>query len=178
GDNRPDLAVANFYSGTVTILRGRGDGTFESRGNYVASGVSRIGTVSLAVADFDGDRKQDLAVVSRGDVAYVLLGNGDATFQPAQVFPAGPGASAVVVGDFNRDGVPDLAVANEDANSVTVLLGLGDGTFRSIPNFRLTGLGPSFIVTGDFNRDGAADLAVANAVSNNVSILINTTPQP
>jgi len=81
------------------------------------------------------------------------------------------------VGDFNSDGLPDLAVANSGTNNVSVLLGIGNGSLQPALNFGATG-GPSFVAVGDFNGDRLPDLAVANitADSNNVSILINNTP--
>ena len=106
----------------------------------------------------------------------VLLGNGDGTFRPAQDFEAGRGPNAVAIGDFNGDGGQDLAVAEYGAypqrgNTMSILLGNGDGTFRraaSLPGRA----GPSYVAAGDFNRDGRTDLAVSNYNDSNVSILI------
>jgi hypothetical protein len=100
----------------------------------------------------------------------------------------------VAVGDFNADGVPDLAVANYDASrTISVFLGNGDGTFLAARNFA-TGseLDPQFVAVGDFNGDGLSDLAVAQfsppgglspdlgdgapGDPGNVSVLINNTP--
>src|SRR6266851_9785152 len=78
--------------------------------------------------------------------------------------------SSVVVGDFDRDGKPDLAVTNAGSNTVSVLLGNGDGTFQAARNFPV-GSFPRSVAVGDFNGDGTLDLAVANAGSNNVSVL-------
>ena len=77
----------------------------------------------------------------------------------------------MAVGDFNRDGKQDLAVATEDNNNVSILLGTGNGTFGAAKNFAVGEL-PRSVAVGDFNRDGRQDLAVANAVSANVSILL------
>ena len=96
----------------------------------------------------------------------VLLGNGDGTFQAPQPFEAGSGPNAVVVGDFNDDGLQDLAVADygiypQRAKTVSVLLGNGNGTFRA-PQAFTVGNGAVGLVIGDFNRDNKQDLAVAN----------------
>ena len=90
-------------------------------------------------------------------------------------FAVGAAPESVAVGDFNGDGVQDLAVANQGSNNVSVLLGNGDGTFQAARNFD-AGRSPVSIVVGDFNGDGVQDLAVANQLGNNVSVLINNTP--
>ena len=105
------------------------------------------------------------------------MGNGDGTFQAARNFAAGSFPVSVAVGDFNGDGVQDLAVANFDSANVSVLLGNGDGTFRAALNFA-AGSNPFSVAVGDFNGDGLQDLAVANFNSNNVSVLLNNTPTP
>ena len=86
---------------------------------------------SVAIADFNGDRKADLAVVNASaNNVSILLGIGDGTFQAAVNYGAGSKPVSVSVGDFNHDGQPDLATANGDSSNVSVLLGSGDGTFR------------------------------------------------
>src|ERR1035438_4809239 len=86
---------------------------------------------SVAVGDFNGDGKLDLAVDNPGSPGTVsmLLGNGDGTFQAPVNSAAGPGSHSLVVGDFNGDGKLDLAMGANGA--VTVLLGNGDGTFQA-----------------------------------------------
>src|SRR5947208_1964268 len=86
-------------------------------------------------------------------------------------FPVGANPITIAVGDFNGDGVPDLAVANEGSNNVAVLLGNGDGTFQPA-RFFAVGTNPVWVVVGDFNGDRVHDLAVANIRSNNVSVLL------
>src|SRR5438105_3284641 len=91
---------------------------------------------AIAAADVDGDGILDLVTGNRSLSVSVLLGNGDGSFQRNVDFPttigAGLGAvGAVAAGDFNGDGRLDLAVPNEHVNTVAVLLGNGDGTFRS-----------------------------------------------
>ena len=92
---------------------------------------------------------------------YVLLGNGDGTFQPAVSYAAGSDPAAIVSGDFTGDGHFDLAVASF-SGGVSILLGNGDGTFRP-PVTYAAGSDPIGIVAGDFNGDGKLDLAVTDA---------------
>jgi hypothetical protein len=118
------------------------------------------------VGDFNKDGVPDLAVANKGEPVLglkgdvsVLLGNGDGSFQAALTFTVGKYPGSVAVGDFDGDGVPDLAVANGGSDSVSVLLGNGDGTFHKARNFA-TGAHPVSVVVSDFNADGVPDLAV------------------
>ena len=90
---------------------------------------------------------------------------------PRTDFPVGHSPSAVAVGDFNGDGKLDMAVADVGDNTVSILLGNGDGTFQSQSTFP-TGVAPDAIVAGDFNGDGKLDLGVANFTDNTISILL------
>ena len=125
GDGKPDLVIASeggTYSGSgeVSVLLNNGNGTFQAALNY-----SSVGSYydSVAVGDFNGDGKLDVALANYGiSNVSVLLGNGNGTFQPAITYPAGSNPLAVAVGDFNGDGRPDIAVANGSGNNVSVLL--------------------------------------------------------
>jgi hypothetical protein len=126
----------------------------------------------MVAGDFNGDGHLDLATAAYGQNAvFILLGNGDGTFQPAKQFAVGQTPYNLVAGDFNGDGRLDLAVANESSNDVSILLGNGDGTFQPARKFAV-GVRPTSVAVGDFNGDGKADLAVANDSSGGVSILL------
>jgi hypothetical protein len=174
GDRRPDLAVVNFGQ-TITVLLGNGDGSFTPVTSSPATGVWPY---SVVVGDFNGDGKLDLAVANQdSENVTILLGNGDGTFTaPASSpdsIPSGvSGPVSLAVGDFNGDGILDLAVADYSSNNVSILLGNGDGSFTPMPQTPATGSGPYSVAVGDFNGDGILDLAVANNGSSNVSILL------
>src|ERR1022692_2670280 len=163
GDGKPDLAVANYIcnncvnppTGSVSILLGNGDSTFQPQVSY-AAGNSPL---SVAVGDFNGDGKPDLAVAGYNGVS-ILLGNGDGTFQPPVSYALAGSALFVTVGDFNGDGKADLAVVN---GGISILLGNGNGTFQPQVYYSL---GANSIAVGDFNGDGISDLAVVGGVGN------------
>ena len=175
GDGFADLAITNFVdvagSGVIVVLLGNGDGTFQ---NFVSYGAGSF-AAGIAVADFNGDGIADLAVTNSGNgtgnTVGVLLGNGDGTFQSQQTYATGTNPYGVVVGDFNGDGIPDLAVTNEGDNTVGVLLGNGDGTFQTQQTFP-TGATPVGIAVADLNGDGNADLAVANNNANSLTVSV------
>src|SRR6266568_5058134 len=146
---------------------------FNPQTEYIAG--SKNGPSGIAVGDFNGDGKLDLAVVNFGDWnIYVLLGNGDGTFQAARsvYFASGGGFPwYVVTADFNGDGKLDLAVSNYGGNSLSVLLGNGDGTFQA-PQTTPVGTNPAQVAVGDFNGDGKPDLVVSSVGNNTVSVLL------
>jgi FG-GAP-like repeat/Putative Ig domain len=178
GDGKLDLAVTGVgVTGTqgdvVTILLGNGDGTFTAASNSTfATGKA---PQAIAAADLNGDGKLDLAITNYEDASVtILLGNGDGTFTPASGSPiiVGNSPDAIAVGDLNGDGKLDLAIANYGGNTLTILLGNGDGTFTSASGSPFpVGLGPSSIAVGDFNGSGRLGLAITNLTGNTVSIL-------
>ena len=134
-----------------------------------------VGTApgTVAVGDFNGDGKLDIAVINTGsgDVS-ILVGNGDGTFQPAVNSSASGSPAFLAVGDLNGDGKLDLAVANGSANTVSVLLGNGDGTFQAPMQYSL-GASADFVAIADFNGDGKLDLlASSGGTVGTVSILL------
>ena len=163
----------------MTILLGKGNGTFAQATN---SPISTSGPNSVAVADFNEDGVPDLAVANiySGSVT-ILLGKGDGTFAQAPSSPVSVGGSSysVAAGDFNGDGIPDLAVAsNGYPGQVSIVLGNGNGTFTQAANSPVTATTVGyfqFLAVGDFNGDGVPDLAAPNTYNQNgdvVSILL------
>ena len=131
--------------------------------------------VSAALADLNGDGRLDLVTANfnSSDVS-VLLGNGDGTFQSEQRFAAGDGffrgPSSVVVADLNGDGKPDIVTANSFSDTVSMLLGNGDGTFQTQQRFAV-GDSPNAVAVADLNGDGKLDVVTANG-SDDVSVLL------
>lgn len=174
GDGIADLAVANLSSGTVSILLGSGDGTFAPAPNSpVSVGAEPF---SIAVSDLNRDGIPDLAVANWGsNTVSVLLDNGDGTFTPAANSPVSAGTypDSIAVGDFNRDGIADLAVVNDNSSLMAILLGNGDGTFYAAPSSPVTvGYNSTSVAMGDFNGDGNPDLAVSSFIDSAMTILL------
>jgi Flp pilus assembly secretin CpaC len=189
-----DLAIANSTSNNVTILLGKGDGTFqEAAGSPYPVGNNPS---AIVVADFNGDGNADFAVANKGDnTISVFKGNGKGGFSE---FPASPfaltntsavsekGPVSMITANFRAANYPlnnspevDLAVVNQATNNVAILL----GSLDSNANIRFTeatdspipvGKSPVAIATGDLNSDTVPDLAVVNQGDNTVSVLLGS----
>lgn len=134
------------------------------------------GPRSVVISDFNGDGISDVATANyNNNNVTVLLGTGLGGFTaaPGSPFTTGAGPYALTSGDFNGDGIVDLAIANNSENSVTVLLGNGSGGFTAAPGSPFaTGAFPIGIVAGDFNRDSSLDLAIANSGDSTITVLL------
>ena len=181
-DGKLDVAVNNACSdvgctnGSVNILLGNGDGTFQPPVAYSAGGSA----FSVEAGDLNRDGKLDLVVVNGPQSAGVLLGNGDGTFQPVSTFTTSPaGDAAVFLGDFNGDSKLDLALVTGDCGSqcdtlISILLGNGDGTFQAPTGNQLfPSLNPQAVALGDANSDGKLDLAVAESCAPPTGTCVN-----
>ena len=161
GDGALDLAVVNEYSEDVSVLLGRGDGTFDESASYDVGSSPYF----IVAEDFNEDEIVDL-VVSNPYYYYgyisLLIGNGDGTFAEAVQIETGYKARDMAAADFNGDGLADLAVSfPSHSGNVRILLGRGDGTFEEPIPYQTKYTSSGFISVSDFNKDGLLDLAVA-----------------
>jgi hypothetical protein len=204
-----DLAVANQADDTISIFQGNGNGSFKTP--TVVPLIPGFSPTALATGNFTNSGHVDLIVAEESNTAgnagqiQVLLGNGDGTFTQAPNSPYAAGNTPVFIatGDFNDDGVTDLAVADNGppstssggagvaGNAVSVYFGnpnasqvnFGNGTFTA-QNLYPAGTSPTSIAVADFNQDGFADLAVSDSADNAVTLLFNegtgvfTSPTP
>ena len=162
-DGKIDLVTVNAgngITGNLSLLIGRGNGTFDPP-VAIAAGTQPLDVV---VARLNADDNLDLAVGAGAAGVIVLLGNGNGTFQAPIVVPTTDFPGSIVAVDLNLDGVMDLVTNG------SILIGNGNGTFKAPAAYAPNGLSPTLVRTGDFNRDGKPDLVTATRLSNIVSV--------
>ncbi len=174
GDTNLDLAVANYDTSDVSILRGNGAGTFTSTWPPASLGGPDY-PEGIAVGKFvNGTGIDDLAVTTNSHVV-ALINNGNGQFTPKPAINLGVAGNSppqqIAVDDFFSNGIEDLAVTSPGTNLVSILKGDGQGNFSLVQNLNTGLLRPWGIATGDFDHSGTVELAVSYQWSDAVGIL-------
>ena len=169
GDGSLDMAVANGVSNTITILLGRGDGTFNSGVTVVTANQPS----SLVTTDVNGDGNLDLvAADGANSTIQVLLGDGAGNFVAGPPVIPTTNPYSITAADLNGDGHMDLVVAGRVVNTISVFLGNGDGTFSETSTPVVTLAGPVGAIVSDFNGDGKPDVAIINNTGGSIIVLL------
>jgi FG-GAP-like repeat len=178
-DGRPDLAVTNHLSASVSVLINNtaAGATTPSFTRLFPDYETGNGPNEVAIGDVNRDGKPDLVTVNSfsGTVSVLInttpFGGPPAFLRLTPDAEAASGPTSIAMGDIDRDGMLDLAVANHLSSDVSVLLGNGDGTFAPHTEFPI-GAESYSVAIGDLNRDGKLDLATASYATSSVSVLI------
>lgn len=168
GDGLNDLVTLNWGAQTASVLLAKA-GTFDAAVDYPVGASPRTGLLT----DLDGNSMLDIAVVNETlDQITLLFGNGDGTFGEARglTLPAGSRPYNIIAHDLDSDGFPDLVTANADSDSISVLVGDGNGEFLE-PQTLPVGQQPTGLWAGQVRGDAVAEIVVANQASNALSVL-------
>jgi hypothetical protein len=178
GNGKLDLVVSNKADGTVSLLAGNGDGTFQQAVTF-DTGLGANNPDWMAAADFNGDGKLDLAVEGDNGEVSILMGNGNGGFAAPKLYAVGAGdRGGLAVGDYFGNGRQDIAVAIFSTNNaVAILPNNGDGTFGAVVSVALPSTFHNIrsVTTANFFGNGFADLAVAGGEGYN-NTLLSTDP--
>lgn len=180
GDSHLDIITANEGSGDISVFLGRGDGTFQGQKSYAAGSVPG----GLAIGDFNRDGRPDLAVTNTSwgsNEVSILFGRGDGTFGTRVVNQvSGTRPRTIKEGDYNNDGIPDLAVLYQSSfgwwgitHAIDLLLGKGDGTFLTTKSAVNGGKPIEDFISDDLSRDGVLDIVIFDSNSGETSVFIN-----
>jgi hypothetical protein len=191
GDGHPDLVVTDSY-GSVNVMLGNGDGTFQAPITY---GTGPWGNISVVLVDLNGDGHLDMVVDNwyfdenspyyGSGAVIVLMGNGDGTFQsPVSYSPGGYGLPALAVADVNGDGKLDIVTDSCGSPNgagecyapalIGVLLGNGDGTFQpAVTSWAVEGeIDLTSVTVADVNGDGKPDIIRTGAYADVLCVLL------
>ncbi len=187
-----DTTIVSGHYGAAVVFQGNGDGTFSIPPSTSRNVVGLPGgnPWMASVGDFNGDGNTDIAIPDRtANSIEILLGVGTGAFNPniTTLTPSALNApDFVAAGDFNGDGIPDLAVANSGSAGSSLLVMLGaEGNLKGNANISFaapvafaTGSGASGLAVGDVNGDGFPDIVVTNFNSSTVSVMLNDASAP
>jgi hypothetical protein len=171
-DQKLDYATANKNSNNAIVRTNSGSGGFSATSTTV---MGLNAPTDLVAGDWNGDQKIDLAVVNSGAASLLIaLGAGNGTFINTVTPAVGTGTSnrTIAAADMNQDGKLDLLVANETAGDVSILLGMGDGTFAAQMQFPISTT-PGSLSVADLNKDGLPDLVATDRGNNAVMVRLN-----
>lgn len=160
GDGFADIVTANNVSGDISVLLGRGDGTFQSAVHFKSGGKQPI---ELQLNDIDTDGDLDIITSNRASNKVAVLKNdGLANFSAAVSFKAGTAPTEFALGDLDGDGDQDLVVINQRISRISILANDGTGNFSAPTMVKTGGVGPADVAIADFNKDTKQDIVVIN----------------
>jgi Proprotein convertase P-domain./FG-GAP repeat. len=176
-DGKADLVVANTTDNSLSVLQGDGVGGFVP---YAGSPIVLTATlagaknpVAVKVGDFNKDGNFDIIVATDAGV-LLLSGLGAGAFSPPVLIRAGANFKSVAIADLNGDGNLDIVAANSVTNTISTILGNGDGTFKASQDFNVGGTGPVAVAIGDINGDTLPDIVTVNVTTGNISVFLPT----
>jgi len=182
GDGWADLATDDWGNNRITVLFNDKKGGFISPG--VSFPVGKMPYQKLRAADLNKDGKADIVTTNfEGGNVTVLLADSKGGFQEASgsPFDSNKQPFAIAIGDLNGDGNPDLAVGHysgqitdTSGDRMTILLGIGDGTFRQAWSQLVPGKAPTRVAIGDVDGDKVADAVFANYGNNSVTVVLGS----
>ncbi len=156
GDSKPDIAIANYSNGNISIFLGQGDGSF----SWLRNVSARVNPMEFVIVDLNNDQQNDLVVPNEGsDDISVLLNTGNGTFANSVEYTVGDAPRQIASSDLNKDGNPDIAVLNSKSNTVSVFLGTSTGTLTNKTDYS-TGQYPFNLALKDLNNDNKDDLII------------------
>lgn len=179
GDSKLDIVVCNRAPGTISVLLGKGDGTFLPATAFPVLPLDGGTAVSpspsaLAVGDLRGSGIPDIVVANNGTSnVSVLQGDGHGAFRATATYATGKNPNSIALASLTESGNLDIVTANTNGHNVSVLLGNGDATFEAAKNAP-AGYVPYSVVTADFDGDGTMDVAVCDnmGLSSGVDLLL------
>ena len=177
-DGKLDVATADRTTGQATVKLNAANGTGAFGAGSLILGVNS--PTDLVAGDFNGDSILDLAVANSTTATIrVTIGVGDSTFNPAQGSTPTAGTTSaslrsIATGDFNLDGLLDIAVTSQADRNVSILLGQGTGAFMPKQDFTLGATAdPTQLTVADLNKDGIPDIISTDQTNNGVTVLLS-----